>query len=163
MIQPIAEKIARWVFFNLIIAASPFLLSLLLTWFRKQPVSAYDVIDHGELLIVAVAIAAEAVGDLTESGRKFVLTRIGAFGVGIFVLITGSGLFYGIQSAASPPDPERVAYASLLVFVTACFAGAACKTLAEADRILTERDRVRDERRAVLNRIDETRGTEDTP
>lgn len=89
----------------------------------------WDLWPHGELLLVAVAIAADAVGDLIGSSSKAGAAKVLSGGSAIILLFAGAVWYAMVQIRAYQPD--RIWWADVYIFVLAVVTSFFCKRLAE--------------------------------
>lgn len=131
--QSMIEKLTVWLIFSVILALLPVLFNAVLTFIKGQTPSFAQLLQKGELLIIAVAIGADATGKLvgTGSGRK--VPKILASGGCIILILLSSLLFSAIStnSLGASFDPARVAFFSSFVFLMTVIAGGSCTLLAE--------------------------------
>lgn len=59
----------RWIAFSVCVGWVPLIVTWLLSGLVKKPISVLEIITHGELLIVSIAIVAEALRDLQYANR----------------------------------------------------------------------------------------------
>lgn len=59
----------RWIAFSVRVGWVPLIVTWLLSGLVKKPISVLEIITHGELLIVSIAIVAEALRDLQYANR----------------------------------------------------------------------------------------------
>src|SRR5579859_849894 len=60
----------RWIGFSVIIGLVPIIASLTIAALIKKPTSILEIIAHGELLIISIALVAEALRDLQYTNKE---------------------------------------------------------------------------------------------
>lgn len=63
-------KLARWAIFTVALALVPLLIALLALLTYSRPLSLTAITEHGELLLIAVAIGGSAIGELIAPRTK---------------------------------------------------------------------------------------------
>jgi hypothetical protein len=119
----------QWLFFSVIAALLPIVLNAIRAVGNGSALNVYRLIDHGELLLVCSAIAAEAIGDIFVSGKTKSFSRLFSFGTCCLFFFLSSGIF--VIAESSPRSPDFIALSSLWVFVFTILAGGSCKVFAE--------------------------------
>jgi hypothetical protein len=126
-------KLTQWLIFNVCIALTPILINYLKVASVKDGHFEIDMLfAHGELLLISVAIAAEAIGGLMVSKSDKKLRKLLAGGASIMLLILASFWFADIVTEVEPLDVSFVASTSLIVFAVTLFTSGNCKLLSEA-------------------------------
>lgn len=64
ILKSVIEKLLLWLGFNVLVAVLPFGFRAVLMQLESKPIDAIQIFADGELLIVATAISAAAVGEL---------------------------------------------------------------------------------------------------
>ncbi len=129
------ENFTVWLIFSVFLALTPLVFNGATDFINGSNVEPSHVLGKGELLIVSVAIGADATGKLIGSGRKHRLFQIIAAGACILLIILSSLLFAVIsRSSGNPIDINRVLSSSSLMFLMIIVAGASCTLLAEIDK-----------------------------
>lgn len=126
-----AEKLVRWFIFSVLIALLPIVFAY---WHiatdGKHPNWA-SIVAHGELMLVSVALAADAIGELIGRGAAKPLKKILAGG-GCTITVISASFYFADVSSKPPVDLELVLRTSLGIFLLTVIASASCKALAEA-------------------------------
>jgi hypothetical protein len=82
-----------WLIFSVVLALAPLIFNTVSTFMTGVDPSMADLIGHGELLIVSVALGADAVGKLIGTGPHYKTPKVVASGACIFLVIISSLLF----------------------------------------------------------------------
>lgn len=129
-----AEKLAKWLIFSVILALLPFAFNYLRLASRGVDPTMAKLLGGGELLLVAAGISAAAVGDLIGSGADRRLAKLFAGGGSIVVLCLASLHFADVAAARAAPtfDASVVVWSSQMLFAFAVLGGGGCVALAEA-------------------------------
>src|SRR5712691_3769846 len=94
-----AEKLTRWFVFGVVIASLPVLFNVFHVAIRGGAATIDTLTGRGELLLVAAAISAAAVGDLVGSGPNLRPGKILAGGGAVMVLFAASAFFMDVTAA----------------------------------------------------------------
>ena len=133
--QKAIENFTVWLIFSVFLALTPLIFNGVTDFINGSNVDLSHLLGKGELLIVSVAIGADATGKLIGSGRRNRLFQIIAAGACIILVIISSLLFAVIsRSTGNPIDINRVSSSSCLMFLMIIIAGASCTLLAEIDK-----------------------------
>jgi hypothetical protein len=145
----VLRRISLWLLFGVAAALLPFLPA----WFGREladdvarPPTWEGLFGHGELLLVAVAIAFPAIGMLLASGAA-VLVRAVLGGVAVLLLFVTASFYGAVDALGGPVDVARVSQAepnghvgfvivvSAITFVAILIVACACVAVArdEAD------------------------------
>lgn len=127
------EKFTIWIIFSVVLALAPLLFNAILTFIGGQSPTFAQLLQNGELLIIAVAIGADAIGKLFGSGSDRRLLKIAAGGGCTLLIIFSSLLFSAISTSSlgSGFDPARVASISSIMFFMTVITGGSCTLLSE--------------------------------
>ena len=132
------QGLLKWVIFGVIIALAPLGASFL-NAVTDETSSAWltvgkQVLAEGELLLIAAAIAADAIGDLIGSGRDDLTLKLLSGGACVLVVFVAS-LWYGhiaaLVHAGKTPQTNLVPVGSLLVLAGTVLATGVAKFVAE--------------------------------
>lgn len=118
----------RWVVFGVLIAIIPFGFSWYMYWNATGRLNNYyAVFGHGDLNLVSVAIAAQALGEMISAKPKLEIERLCVGGVCLLLLACGC-LLYGsaAQTIASGQmlHDQRTASVSVTIYAFTMFFGA---------------------------------------
>lgn len=129
----IKERLIRWFIFSVLIALLPIGFNALKLVSRGCDISLVDVTKHGELLLIASAICAAAIGDLVTSGAALKNWKAIVAGCCLIVLCLSS--FYFADISASVDDEslkdDVVSRMSIILFAIAMISSAGCIVLSE--------------------------------
>ena len=138
-LKQIASRLAKWSFFNVLLAMLPFISADIYLWFHNK----FDDIltpwkhgaifwPHGELFIIASAIGAAAVGGLVWTSTTWGSPWIkGLSGAGCAVLVLLSFGWYGMVQADPTYSVPRVVESSQWVLMLTLITSVFCKALSE--------------------------------
>ncbi|MCI0524016.1 MAG: hypothetical protein L0Y75_02035 [Acidobacteria bacterium] len=133
-VQTVIEKLTLWVVFNVLIALLPFLFRFIGSKFAGRPMDWKTILSDGELLLVASAVAAGAIGELVAKGKNIVILRV-LVGGGCVICLTLSSLLYAFIKAqpvtSVPPDTSAIFSYSIGLFIRTFLAGTGCIILSE--------------------------------
>jgi hypothetical protein len=130
------EELTIWLFFSVLLALAPLLFNAAFIYVMGQNPTLVQLLKNGELLLIAVAIGADAIGKLMASGSNLRLPKIAAGGLAILLVIFCSLLFASIatSSLGVSLDPVRVASLSALMFGLTVITSMSCTVLAEVEK-----------------------------
>jgi hypothetical protein len=138
--DPVVEKLVQWLVYGVIVSLVPFLFGFFQAADRNERFTFSLILGAGQLLLVCVAIAAPALGELVpvEVLPERRIMKTFAIGSCTLVVIVAS-LWFGDISATiqgkSPADPRTVSLGSSIVYVWALASSAWCLLLAEEKRV----------------------------
>jgi len=92
-------KLIGWLKFSVIIALLPIALNALSLGITGQLESFSQLVAHGELLLVATAISAMAMGELFRSGSSLKIFKVMAGGAAIVIIMLSLSYFVDILAA----------------------------------------------------------------
>ena len=113
----------------------PFFFSLLKAYGRPT-LSLEATLARGELLLVSVAIAGGALGELVASGRYQTVPKLVASGGSVIVLCCASFWFADVSAvvaSSSELNASSVVRGSMVMFGLAVATGASCIALSEVE------------------------------
>jgi len=121
----------KWLGFGVLISVLPFGLKAIFYWLdHSNWIGWYNLWPNGELMLVAVALGAESIGDLIDTDmrkhrRKGILT-----GVGCFLAAGASMATFGYIAAGSGQQPEKnIFLITVVLTIGALVAGGFCKAV----------------------------------
>jgi hypothetical protein len=124
--------LAKWGLFTVAIAVLPFAGVGLIAWLGDDPFSFAKLWQHGELLLVSIALSADAIGDLifsTLHGTTRPLGRVVLTGV-CLLLFGLEILFFALVQNNSRYNIDKISEGSIFFFVFTLLAGAIAKLVA---------------------------------
>lgn len=152
--NPVIEKLTVWLIFGVVVTLTPFIFSFLQSVDSRRGFAFSSVLGDGQLLLVSVAIAAGAFGELVTvnmvSEKR--LSRILALGSSVVVVIVASLWFGGISSSVSDKtatDPKAITIGSGFIYGWALISSAWCLSLSASARRPAKRDPTTRRSRAV--------------
>ena len=80
------ENLMRWFVFSVLVALLPLVLNALIVATDAEPFSLVQLVARGELLIIAAALCAGAIGDLIGRGTQRASAKIVAGGACVMLL-----------------------------------------------------------------------------
>lgn len=133
--KELSFRIAKWLFFGVLISVLPLALGGVSAATRKDVTFRFEgMYENGELLIVAAAIVGAALTELFSLGDQGL--RLMRFLAGCFaatVVIASATWFADIAAATrdgSALDHDAIASGSLWVFISAVLSGLSCIVVA---------------------------------
>lgn len=123
-------KLARWVIFSVMIALLPLLFTYIYFLTINKLITLEALLARGELLLISVALAADAMGGLIASGKERPILKIMSGG-GCLVSAFFASLYFAAVSSNTGVNASWVFWTSVIIFVLVLIAGASCKLLAE--------------------------------
>ena len=125
-----SAKLTRWFIFSVLIALLPIGFTYVHLVTDEKPASIAILLAHGELLLISVALAADAVGDLIAGGTEKAVRKIISGGGCVITVIFASFYFADVSSRAQV-NTGIVFEVSIAIFIFTLVASASCKYLAE--------------------------------
>ncbi len=128
----ILPKLARWLGFTVLIALAPLLAAFLGLRAYSRPSDLKSIAGRGELLLVAAAIGAAAMGELVPfKTRQRTVPKILVTGLTLVLVLISSMYFALITLGTSATDPTVVSSDSLLLFIFTILLSGCCVALSE--------------------------------
>jgi hypothetical protein len=126
-------KLVKWLIFSVILALLPLAFNYLRLEMRGQDATLQALLGNGELLLVAAAISAAAIGEVIGSGKAYGAPKFLAGGGALMILALASMQFADVAAAQALPSyrPGVVVWASQFFFIFAVITGAGCVALSE--------------------------------
>jgi len=124
------EGILKWLIFTVIVSLIPFGMVALSLWSGDKPLSLAVLWPHGELLLVATALAADGIGDLIPTNPTASRAKIVTAGMCIIILIV-AGLWYALIQGHPEYRLSKISKGSMVIFGSTVLACMCCKILAE--------------------------------
>jgi hypothetical protein len=120
-------KLLKWGFFTVLISLFPFGLVALNYWLSTgQAIELSKLWPHGELMLVATALAADALGDLIASSRPSSSFKIASGGgCAVVLLLTVAG--YILAQVHPQYAIVRISKISIITFVGTIVTCLSCK------------------------------------
>lgn len=133
--QKAVENFTIWLIFSVFLALTPLIFNGATDFINGSNINLSQLLGKGELLIVSVAIGADATGKLIGSSEKQKIFKIIAAGACILLVIISSLLFAVVsRSTGNPININRVSSSSCLMFLMIIVTGTSCTLLAEIDK-----------------------------
>jgi hypothetical protein len=131
-----SATLVRWFAFSVIIALLPICFAYVYTLTTQKdgatPPSLKRTVVHGELLLVSVALAADAMGEVIATGHRRRVLKYTAGG-GCLICIIFSSLYFAVVSVQDTTHVDLVFWLSIGLFALTLLSAGACKTLADID------------------------------
>lgn len=138
----IVEKLIRWIIFSVVIALLPILVNWVFLWLRRKATTFENLTGRGELLLIAAAMAASAIGEvipigqtaIVPTGHFIAIAKFIAVGLCVAIVLISSVCFGDISSALISNqyrDPHRVSILSVCLYCSALISSAACIVFSE--------------------------------
>ena len=131
-------RLVRWGLYSVLFALAPFFLISLVLYTKNGSVPTLPMLfGHGELLLVAGAIAAAAVGEAVGLGtRRHYAQLFCVFGC-LVCLAATTGLFTYVSPSVNPAGssiPGLVSNVSIVIFAITLVASTGCMIMAELSK-----------------------------
>ncbi|MCI5210497.1 MAG: hypothetical protein D3910_17290 [Candidatus Electrothrix sp. ATG2] len=129
------ERFTLWLIFSVTLALAPLIFNALVVFISGKTPTLDQLLKNGELLIITVAIGADAMGKLFGSGSARKLPRIAAGGGTLLLVLVSSLLFSAVttSSLGAALDPDRIALLSGIMFLSTIITGGTCTLLAATE------------------------------
>ncbi len=124
------EGILKWLVFTVAVSLVPFGMVALSLWSGDKPLSLGALWPHGELLLVATALAADGVGDLIPTNPTASRAKIVAAGMCVIILVVAA-LWYALIQGHPEFKLSKISKGSMTIFASTVIACMCCKILAE--------------------------------
>jgi hypothetical protein len=130
--RKVRKKLIIWTTFSVIIGSLPIMLNMMILFSNNKPIAFFDLFAHGELLLISVAIAADAVGDMIY-GKKFERVRdVTCICVCFLIIIFAVSWFGSLGIGGRTANISGFGLISLGLFATTIFVSGMCKIRTEA-------------------------------
>jgi hypothetical protein len=131
-LSEVVHSLTVWLTFSVMLALAPLLFNLVWMFVAGGVPSLAALLGRGELLLVSVAVGADATGKLIDSDSRRQPRAVVPASVCILIVILASLLFSAIatKSVGATVDPRGVADVSGVMFFLITVAGARCASLA---------------------------------
>ena len=141
-------RLSRWLLFGVLFALIPIGVRWAFVKTSGQGVGLEELVNRGELCLIAIGITSSALGDAALFERKYQTARVWALALCGANLLAAAA-YYGYVSSrngSDPVDETFVLRASAVMFLMAVCAGGVCFGVSEQERKRVERERRRLER-----------------
>lgn len=128
------EKLTRWFIFGVAIACMPVAFNAVRLVMRGWSPTFEALTGRGELLLVAAAISARALGDLIGSGVRMKVGKILAGGAAVLMLLIASFAYADVTASllnGQSLEKAVISHISLALFGGAVGVGGGCVALAQ--------------------------------
>jgi|SRR5579859_2811825 len=126
----IQKKLIIWSTFSVLVGLLTILASLLASISNGKSMNFFDLISHGELLLISMAIAADALGDMIYNKRFDSVTDT-SLSCLCFTAILICVIWFGLLGGKAT-NTTMFGIVSLFIFVGTISVGATCKAHVEA-------------------------------
>lgn len=137
-------RVGTWLVFSVACAIFPFCASWLITRAVKEPYNPEEILAHGELIAISLALTGEALGSLlfgvfasilhNGTGNRSVLVLVCKFALVVAsgsILLASMGLLGGLTVDDANVDAGFVMWVSVVFFICTLAVGFFCKWLEE--------------------------------
>ncbi len=135
--QRTTHRLTRWAIFSVAVALLPLVFHALQLATRGKPVSVAAVTAHGELLLISVALAAAAIGDLLGSRNwTHSLSKLVSSGFCMLMLLLASFYYADIcacRMGGQPIEDAVISKVSILSYLFTLICSASCVALSEVN------------------------------
>jgi hypothetical protein len=91
-------RVVRWLFFSVLIGLLPIIASAISLKMKGTGPTAARLLTHGELLLIASALCAAALGEIIGSGPRFAVAKLIAGGSTLIVLLLTAQAFVELSA-----------------------------------------------------------------
>lgn len=122
----VRKKLLIWFIFTVIFFLLPLVFNWLSVFIRGETSNLIDLISDGDLMLIAVAINAAAIGETIEFGSQntYNSREILAIGICMLTMVLASFLYSELSTNMNSVDQigeTRVLFISLIIFFSALF------------------------------------------
>ncbi len=128
-------KFTKWIIFSVLLALVPIFANYFLHRVTNTTVDLEKLLGHGELFLVATAMAGAAIGEIIVMKRTHGILSTCSAGGGLLIVIMASMMFAFISVALltqSSIDDSFVVTSSIIVYVFSFITGGSSIILSEA-------------------------------
>lgn len=138
-LQAIQVTLLRWALFSVLFATLPLLANVLGSATEGKSLSVQELAKGGEVLLIAAAVTAAAIGELFADKKMDCMLRLRLIvaGAGVLVIATCASWYAFIHAAARDGDrldTSTIADGSLFLLVLGAGLGACAMIVAERSR-----------------------------
>lgn len=129
-----SRRLIKWLIFSVMIALLPIIFNAIKMITRNNPIELEILFSNGELLIISVAIASAAVGELLGSGEDKIIVKYFAGGGCITIIALASLWFADISTSMRLGENLNkyfISAGSIVMFFLTLISAGSCKALAE--------------------------------
>lgn len=127
-------KLVKWLLFSVLVALAPIVGGWLIQATRANTPPVFDLISHGELLLIAVALSSAAGGELIGTGESMKLYKMFAAGISALIVIVAALYFSNVSASIAAGEALNVLFlerASIVIYISAIISSASCIALSE--------------------------------
>lgn len=114
--------------FSVLISLVPVGFAYIALLTDSKPANIIEMLSRGELLLITVALAADAIGDLIGRGNVNIRQQLTAAG-GCTVSVMFSSFYFAHVHTTAPGNPTIVFYVSMALFLITLVSSGYCKSL----------------------------------
>jgi hypothetical protein len=122
----IRRKIVFWLLFNVVVALLPLAFRLLAGKLQRSPWNFERTLYDGDLLLVAGAIAAGAVGEMVATAKRMILSKLVVAALCVLSLMASCLLYAFISAKAAGSLDSGILYHCSLWTFGVTFVGGFC-------------------------------------
>lgn len=128
----LGAKLARWVFFTLLISIAPLVLDYIMVSMRSQAAVNYsEVLSKGQLFLLSSAFLCVSLGELAGTSKKFQIAKIVVSGLCALLIIFSIGL-YAIANNQPSDAVFSLSKLSIVFYIASIVVSTSGLALAEA-------------------------------
>lgn len=127
----IQKKLIIWTTFSVIIGSFPIILNLLILFAQNKPIYFFDLFAHGELLLISIAIAAGAMGDMIYCRRFERVRDIGSICICFIIILFSISWFASLGIGGKATNTVGFGLISLFLFIATIFVSGNCEAIVE--------------------------------
>ncbi len=127
----VKKKLIIWTTFSVVIGSLPIILNMLILFTNNKPIDFFDLFAHGELLLISIAIAADAIGDMIYSKRFENVKEISFICICFIVILISTSWFGSSGIGGKAPNTIGFGVISLVLFTTTVLVSGNCKAIVE--------------------------------
>ena len=133
--RKVRKKLIIWTTFSVIMGSLPIVLNMMILFSNNKPIAFFNLFAHGELLLISVAIAADAVGDMIY-GKKFERVRdVTCICICFLIIIFSVSWFGSLGIGGQTANISGFGLISLGLFVATIIISGMCKVRTEETNV----------------------------
>lgn len=131
------NKFAKWIVFGVAFAIAPLIADYVIQSMHPKPNVSFslgNIIEKGELLLVAAAISGAGVGELIGSGKDWLIFKLVSGGSCVIILLVSALLYSSVASDVRLQtlyDKDSLISWSIYLFIFTIISCAGCILVAE--------------------------------
>jgi hypothetical protein len=129
--RKIQKKLIIWTTFSVLIGSFPIILNLLILFAQNKPIYFFDLFAHGELLLISIAIAAGAMGDMIYSKRFERVRDIASICTCFIIILFSISWFASLGIGGKASNTVGFGIISIVLFIATVFVSGNCEAIVE--------------------------------